>query len=51
MVFQTAGEHFVQVGLVHGSDGECGDANFPDIFARLEDAEVFSFLYGKKVCM
>lgn len=38
--------HYVQVGVVRGTSGECGDRNFPDIYARLEDFEVLNWLYS-----
>ena len=41
--YQTKGNFFVQTGIVQGSDG-CGDANFPTIFSRIQDPEVFSFI-------
>ena len=44
--YQTNGGFYVQTGVVQGSDG-CGDANFPTIFARIQDPEIFSFI--KKV--
>ena len=47
-MFHSDAEHYVQVGIVHGSESDCGDANFPDIYSRLQDPEVFSFI--SKVC-
>ena len=46
--YQTngGGGFYVQTGVVQGSDG-CGDANFPTIFGRIQDPEIFSFI--KKV--
>ena len=44
--YQTNGGFYVQTGVVQGSDG-CGDANFPTIFGRIQDPEIFSFI--KKV--
>ena len=35
---------FVQLGVVHGSVGQCGSAKFPGIYARLEDPEIFDFV-------
>ena len=36
--------HFVQLGVVHGSTGDCGDPNQPGIYARIEDPEVWTFI-------
>ena len=36
--------HYVQVGIVQGSAGECGSKRFPDIYARLDDYNVLSFI-------
>ena len=54
MVFDTSegdGYH-IQVGVVHGAVGDCGDRVFPGIFVRIEDRDVLSFInrlaFGKK---
>ena len=36
--------HHVQVGVLRGGIGECGDENFPDIYIRLEDHDVLSWI-------
>ena len=45
--------HHVQVGVVRGGIGECGDVNFPDIYIRLDDHEILSWIYrvafGKRI--
>lgn len=30
---------------MRGANGECGSADFPDIYARLEDYEILSWIY------
>ena len=35
---------YIQIALVHGAVGECGDRNFPAIYVRLDDPEIFSFI-------
>ena len=37
--------HYVQVGIVQGSAGECGNERFPGIYVRLDDYDVLSFIY------
>ena len=37
--------HYVQVGIVQGSAGECGNERFPGVYARLDDHKVLSFIY------
>ena len=39
---------YVQIGVVHGSVGECGDQIFPAIYAKLDDPEIFYFIEGAK---
>ncbi len=35
------------MGVVRGSAGACGDENFPDIYARLDDFSILSWIYLK----
>ena len=35
-----------QIGVVHGAVSECGDNNFPAIFARLDDPQILFFIQG-----
>ena len=46
MKLDLTGQHeqFVQLGVVHGGVGECGNTDFPNIFARLEDPKVLKFI-------
>ena len=37
--------HYVQVGIVQGGAGECGNERFPGVYARLDDHKVLSFIY------
>ena len=54
VIFDTSeGDGFhIQVGLVHGAVGDCGDSVFPGIFVRIENYEVLSFInkhaFGKE---
>ena len=36
---------FVQVGIVQGGAGQCGNERFPGVYARLDDYDVLSFIY------
>ena len=38
------GNRFFQYGIVHGGIGKCGNNKYPNIFARIEDPEVNSFI-------
>ena len=35
---------YVQVGIVQGGAGECGNERFPGLYARLDDYDVLSFI-------
>ena len=35
----------VQVGIVQGGAGECGNEKFPGLFARLDNHDVLNFIY------
>ena len=35
---------YVQVGVVQGSAGECGNERFPGLYARLDNFDVLSFI-------
>ena len=35
----------VQVGIVQGGAGECGNEKFPGLYARLDDHDVLNFIY------
>ena len=35
---------YVQVAVVHGGVGRCGDADFPGIYVRLDAPEILSFV-------
>ena len=37
--------HYLQVGIVHGGGGDCGNERFPGVYARLDDFDVLSFIY------
>ena len=37
--------YYVQVGIVQGSAGDCGNERFPEVYARLDDYDVLSFIY------
>ena len=48
VVFETFEEvYHVQVGVVTGAVGRCGNRDFPQIYSRLEDSEVLDWV--KKV--
>jgi len=34
----------IQVAIVHGGVGACGDSRYPDIYVRLDDPEIFNFI-------
>ena len=36
---------FMQVGLVQGGVGACGDRDMPGIYVRLKDPEILNFIY------
>lgn len=40
----AAEPHYIQVGVVRGTSGECGDNNFPDIYGRLENFDILSWI-------
>ena len=45
--------HFVQIGIVQGDVGICGNRNLPSIYVRLENEEVLRFIReatGTTVC-
>ena len=46
MIFDTDTGAFVQIGIVAGSVnlGDCGVKNFPVVFTRLDNPEVFDFI-------
>ncbi len=35
---------YIQVAIVEGAVGECGDKNFPAIFARLDHPSIWKFM-------
>ena len=37
-------DHYVQIGIVQGGLGQCGDASIPAIFTRTENEEIFDFI-------
>ena len=37
--------HYVQIGIVQGGAGECGDKKFPGLYARLDDYDVLNFIH------
>ena len=37
--------YYLQLGLVSGGFGDCGSANFPGIYVRLEDYNVLEWVY------
>ena len=41
------GETYIQIGIVHGNIGQCGNAEYPDIFAQLEHKDILCWLYAK----
>ncbi len=44
VVYTSVSDRYVQVGVVHGTAGRCGDRNFPDIYSRLSDERVLDFV-------
>ena len=32
------------IGVLYGGEGECGNDQYPGIYARLENEEIFNFL-------
>lgn len=41
-------DHYVQLGILHGSaKSQCSDKNYPSVFARLEDSEIWSFVMNQ----
>ena len=36
---------FVQQGIVQGGVGTCGSKDFPSIYVRIKDPEVFKFIH------
>ncbi len=36
--------HFVQIGIVQGGVGKCGSRDFPSIYVRLEQEDVYDFI-------
>lgn len=45
MIYDTRNAFHLQVGVVRGTSGECGDRNFPDIYGRLENYEILNWIY------
>ena len=45
-IFDTDSGSFVQIGIVAGSVnlGECGTKNFPVVFTRLDNPEIYEFI-------
>ena len=41
-------EKYIQVGIVQGSIGQCGDRNIPGIYVRLDDPEILQFLNSQR---
>lgn len=39
-------DSWVQFALVQGGIRDCGDKDFPGIYVRLEDPEIFSFIHS-----
>ena len=37
----------MQIGIVQGGAGQCGNERFPGVYARLDDYDVLSFIYKK----
>ena len=37
-------DKYIQLGIVQGGIGKCGDASFPAIYIRLEDKDVLDFV-------
>ena len=37
--------HYVQIGIVQGGAGQCGNERFPGVYARLDDHDVLDFIY------
>ena len=41
-------DRYIQLGVLYGSKGkQCSDQDYPSIFARLEDPEIWSFVFNK----
>ena len=36
----------VALGVLHGCIGECCSRKYPSIFTRIDDKEVWNFIYG-----
>lgn len=39
--------YYIQVGVLHGGVGQCGNSVYPGIYARLEDKEILDFVKTK----
>ena len=44
MVQDLTSLKWTQIGIVHGSIGDCGDANYPGIYVRLNHPAVINFI-------
>ena len=36
--------HYMQIGVLFGGVGECGNKDFPNIYARLEDKDILNWV-------
>ncbi len=43
----TRDPKYVQVGVVSGGIGKCGDRNFPGVYVRVDNEHVLSFIQSK----
>ena len=42
--FSSEENKYVQIGIVSGGIGQCGDPNFPGVYVRLENKLALSFI-------
>jgi len=47
VIFDTNTKRYFEIGVVHGSVGECGSRFIPGIYARLEHPEIINFVLEK----
>ena len=44
LTIEGSDDKFYQLGIVHGMVSHCGNRNFPSIFARIDDPEIYDFI-------
>ncbi len=45
MYKDSESDRWIQIATVHGAVGDCGDADFPGIYIRLDDPSVYNFIF------